>query len=166
MYESMLVLVFGSTESGAIVILNDAMDLALVIFVAYFGQKGHRPRIIAVGTLIAGIGLIVCGLPHFIIPPYTHIPEDCNQTEPVIDYCSAEERYKDDPCTKDFEQPAIKPVVWLIIGQILVGIGNVPVKPLSTTYIDDAVGKHTTAVYMGETKSVINLRVSSFEFRV
>ena len=158
--------VFVSIESGAIVILNDAMDLALVIFVAYFGQKGHRPRIIAVGTLIAGIGLIVCGLPHFIIPPYTHIPEGCNQTEQVIDFCSTDERHEDDPCTVDLGKPAINPMSCLIIGQILLGIGNVPVKPLSTTCIDDAVGKHTTAVYMGETKSVINLRVSSFEFRV
>ncbi|XP_033645503.1 solute carrier organic anion transporter family member 2A1-like isoform X1 [Asterias rubens] len=137
-----------SIESGAIIILNDAMDLLLVIFVAYFGHKGNRPRIIAFGLLLAGIGIVMCGVPHFMLPAYTSIPEGCNETEKFIDYCAANED-NTDPCEVDYDnETAFNPVWWLIIGQLLLGIGNVPVKPLGTTYIDDAVGKHTTPVYI------------------
>ncbi|XP_022083785.1 solute carrier organic anion transporter family member 2A1-like isoform X2 [Acanthaster planci] len=137
-----------STESGAIIILNDALDMALVIFVAYFGHKGHRPRIIGVGILLSGLGIFLCSVPHFMLDPYTRVPLGCNETEPFVDYCSADAKDKIDPCNVEYEQPGFNPVSWLIIGQILLGIGNVPMKPLGTTYIDDAVGKHTTPIYI------------------
>ncbi|XP_038050223.1 solute carrier organic anion transporter family member 2A1-like [Patiria miniata] len=137
-----------STESGALAILNDAMDLALVVFVAYFGQSRHRPRIIAVGSVIAGLGVLTCAVPHLRLPPYTSAPLGCNDTDQFVDYCSDDPKDKANPCFVEFEQPAEKPIVWLIIGQIMLGIGNVPIKPLGTTYIDDAVGKHTTPVYL------------------
>ena len=124
--------------------------MALVIFVAYFGHKSHRPRLIALGILLAGVGILMCGVPHLLLEPYTNVPQGCNETDPFVDYCSADHQDKQDPCMVEYEQPGVDPVWWLIIGQVLLGIGNVPMKPLGTTYIDDAVGKHTTPVYIGK----------------
>ncbi|XP_038054631.1 solute carrier organic anion transporter family member 2A1-like isoform X2 [Patiria miniata] len=137
-----------SSESGSLAILNDVMDLALVVFVAYFGQRRHRPRIIGVGAVIAALGFLACAVPHFWLPPYTTAPPGCNDTDQLVDYCSADPKDKAGPCSVDFQKPAVKPVAWLILGQIMVGAGNVPMKPLGTTYVDDAVGKHTTPIYL------------------
>ena len=126
------------------------MDAVFVAFVSHFGRKGHRPRIIAVGVLMSGIGFLLCGLPHVMLTPYTSAPSGCNATKPFLDYCSAHPEERDVSCSLEFEKPAFNPVVWLIIGQILVGIGNVPMRPLGTTYIDDFVRKKETPILLGK----------------
>ncbi|XP_033124848.1 solute carrier organic anion transporter family member 1B1-like [Anneissia japonica] len=39
-------------------------------------------------------------------------------------------------------------VLWLMLGQALIGIGSAPVKSLATTYIDDSVENHKTGFYV------------------
>lgn len=38
--------------------------------VCHWGNLGHKGRWIGVGSLIMGIGTIVCALPHYFIAPY------------------------------------------------------------------------------------------------
>jgi len=45
-----------STESGLIVSVFDMAVIASVIFVSYFGGKGHKPRWLGIGLLVQGLG--------------------------------------------------------------------------------------------------------------
>lgn len=45
-----------STESGLVVSVFDMAVIVSVIFVSYFGGKGHKPRWLGVGLLIQGLG--------------------------------------------------------------------------------------------------------------
>ena len=45
-----------STQSGLIVSAFDMAVIVCVIFVSYFGGKGHKPRWLGIGLLIQGLG--------------------------------------------------------------------------------------------------------------
>ena len=43
-----------------------------MLFVSYVGSKGHRPKWIALGSAIMGVGSIVFLLPHIVAEPYDY----------------------------------------------------------------------------------------------
>ena len=45
-----------STESGLILSVFDMAVIVSVIFISYFGGKGHKPRWLGVGLLVQGLG--------------------------------------------------------------------------------------------------------------
>ncbi len=47
---------FSSTAAGAIAATFDASVLVSVLFISYFGAKGHKPRWLGVSLLIQGLG--------------------------------------------------------------------------------------------------------------
>ncbi|RXN05137.1 solute carrier organic anion transporter family member 1C1-like protein [Labeo rohita] len=55
--------------SSTIGIIDGSFEMGslLVITVSYFGGKFHRPKIIAAGVLLMGIGTLLMALPHFIM---------------------------------------------------------------------------------------------------
>ena len=55
-----------TSELAPFLIVNDIMSVVMVLFVAYYGHTSHRPRIIGAGSLLVGIGLLICMLPQFI----------------------------------------------------------------------------------------------------
>jgi len=58
---------FSSTAAGAIAATFDAAVLVSVLFISYFGGKGHKPRWLGVSLIIQGIGEPHCtlnGLKH------------------------------------------------------------------------------------------------------
>lgn len=61
-----------STKSGAISSAYDFTVMAIVVFVTYFGEKGHKPMWLGVGAIIFGIGSWMFTLPHFLTGPYMY----------------------------------------------------------------------------------------------
>ena len=55
-----------------------------------------------------------------------------------------------DGCETNSTDQIVGPVMWLIIGQIILGIGSAPMFPLTLSYIDDAVKKHKFTSYTGK----------------
>ncbi|XP_033124850.1 solute carrier organic anion transporter family member 74D-like [Anneissia japonica] len=45
-----------STNSGLLLVINDIMDFTFVIFTTHFGHRGHRPRWVGTGLLMAALG--------------------------------------------------------------------------------------------------------------
>ena len=45
-----------ATQSGLIVSVFDMAVIVSVVFISYFGGKGHKPRWLGVGLLIQGLG--------------------------------------------------------------------------------------------------------------
>lgn len=148
-----------SSESGFMTTINDIMGLLFVLPVTYVGHKLHRPRIIACGTLLVGIGTILCALPQFIYanPNYDDdTNEGNNQTTVSKDYCLADSNQDRNESTKCSTQDIadagsqIGKAMWFFIGQALTGIGQAPIWPLSLTFLDDNVGKSNMPAYLGK----------------
>ncbi len=157
-----------SSESGSITIINDVVNLSIVVFASYFGHDSHRPRWVAVGTILSGVGTLIFTMPHFTSDPvdssdilygikeefseqgacsigkFEYQPE---QNLTMVDRNSTFYMTERDECASS--SGGLGPIWWIVIGNVLVGIGSAPLYPLITTYIDDAVGKRRLVSYMG-----------------
>ena len=159
-----------SSEVGALTILNDVSTLCFVLFTTYFGEKGHRPRWIACGGLLAAISYIVCSLPHFLSDPID--PESlisggtgtgrnssemtgvCMTPESLAEYQPGQEAFNssiadDRDCQDSSKKDGMGSVKWVVIGQIIWGLGVAPLFPLTLSYIDDSVKRHKFTSYTG-----------------
>uniref|UniRef100_A0A1A8NPK9 Solute carrier organic anion transporter family member n=2 Tax=Nothobranchius rachovii TaxID=451742 RepID=A0A1A8NPK9_9TELE len=142
-------------------------NLLVIAFVSYFGAKLHRPKIIAMGCVLMSIGTFIIALPHFIIGRYefeTSVRWMMNST------------LNSSPCrgasAVDLTQDAAPPQVpstscdgdsnlsmwiYVLLGNVLRGIGETPVQPLGISYIDDFASEENAALYVGcvQTISVV-----------
>ncbi|XP_023207554.1 solute carrier organic anion transporter family member 1C1-like isoform X2 [Xiphophorus maculatus] len=140
-------------------------NLLVIAFVSYFGAKLHRPKIISLGCLLMSFGTFIIALPHFIIGRYefeTSVRWMMNST------------HNSSPCQGDSagDQPGISPQVpstgcegesnlsmwiYVLLGNVLRGIGETPVQPLGISYIDDFATEENAALYVGcvQTISVV-----------
>ncbi|XP_033124832.1 solute carrier organic anion transporter family member 2A1-like isoform X2 [Anneissia japonica] len=160
-----------SANSGLLLVINDIMDFTFVIFVTHFGHRGHRPRWVATGLLMAALGCFLCTIPHIMIKyvsntnngqnpknlclrspnpagPNQDLYENITYIENMI---SAGQFNSSVWINVDEFGPyssVWSSVMWLMLGQALIGIGNTPLKPLATTYIDDSVEDHKTGFYV------------------
>ena len=149
-----------SSEVAALSVLNDAVSLSLVIFATYFGDKSNRPRWIAGGAILISVGFIFCALPHYLSDPvYPFAISQSPQESGVcnIDTNFAGDMYKNvshnsssDACGGASNASGMGLVKWLLIGQIIIGVGSSPLFPLTLSYIDDAVKAHKLTTYSGE----------------
>ncbi len=58
-----------SSEAGTLFIVNDIAELSFIVIVSHFGHKSHRPRWIALGAVVMGVGMLICAIPHFSSSP-------------------------------------------------------------------------------------------------
>lgn len=61
-----------STRSGLIPSSNNFLALFLVLLITYWGGQRHKPRIMALGVLVVGLGSLVFALPHFMADVYNY----------------------------------------------------------------------------------------------
>ncbi|XP_071505132.1 solute carrier organic anion transporter family member 5A1-like [Diadema antillarum] len=148
-----------SSKLGFINSMYELASLVLVIFVVYYGGKptSQRPLWIGLGAMLMGVGALVALLPQFIFGAYTPTVDSsgendttanvCNIGDPPADHCSAE-------VTGDKESGNHAAFVFIICGQIIVGLGWTPVMALGMSYIDDNVKTATSAMYIGYVQSM------------
>ncbi|XP_043820910.1 solute carrier organic anion transporter family member 1A2 isoform X4 [Dromiciops gliroides] len=133
-----------------------------MVFVSYFGTKMHRPMLIAIGCMTMGIGCFLQSLPHFLMDPYeyeTTVSKTANSSLNNF-LCIRKETQiftpTEDPpeCTNE-----VKSSMWLyvLVGNIIRGIGETPIKPLGISYIEDFAKTENSPLYIGclETGSII-----------
>uniref|UniRef100_A0A8C2X718 Solute carrier organic anion transporter family member n=1 Tax=Cyclopterus lumpus TaxID=8103 RepID=A0A8C2X718_CYCLU len=116
-------------------------NLLVIAFVSYFGAKLHRPKIIAVGCVLMSIGTFIIALPHFIIGRYefeTSVRWVVNSTQ------------NPSPCPVGSPGDSnLSMWIYVLLGNVLRGIGETPVQPLGISYIDDFATEENAALYVG-----------------
>jgi len=55
-----------STQTGIITASGDIVHMCIVVFVGYFGRRGHKPRITCITVLFAAVGNFIMALPHWL----------------------------------------------------------------------------------------------------
>ncbi|XP_071804679.1 solute carrier organic anion transporter family member 1B3-like [Asterias amurensis] len=156
-----------TSQMAPFIICNDIVSIVLVLFVAHFGHKSHRPRFIGVGGVIIGVGFLLCTLPQFIYETPSQfsqaVSDDVtyqNQSEQptsgnLYQVCLLSENTtggtNTEVCTSEEQETSgslMWQVSWIIIGQMLTGVGGAPMSPLAITYMDDNLDRNSLPIYI------------------
>uniref|UniRef100_A0A672I3T2 Solute carrier organic anion transporter family member n=1 Tax=Salarias fasciatus TaxID=181472 RepID=A0A672I3T2_SALFA len=132
-------------------------NLLVIAFVSYFGAKLHRPKIIAIGCLLMSFGTFLIAMPHFIIGRYkieTSIRPSVNSTNNFSPCPASSLDSSRAGCERE---SSVSMWIYVLLGNILRGIGETPVQPLGISYIDDYAQSENAALYIGcvQTISII-----------
>ena len=132
-----------SVQSAFISSTYDFFFMFIVIFVTYFGERAHKPRILGIGAFIFACGSIVFTLPHFLTGPY-------NFEGAEFDTCQFN-RTEPDLCSDDAKSENLrKYYAVFIIAQGLHALGASAIFTLGLTYIDDNSPPGTAAIHTGK----------------
>ncbi|XP_054990037.1 solute carrier organic anion transporter family member 3A1 isoform X1 [Sorex araneus] len=142
-----------STDVGVIASSFEIGNLALILFVSYFGARGHRPRLIGCGGIVMALGALLSALPEFLTHQYKYEAGEIRWGAEGRDVCAANGSGGDpgpDPDLICRSRTATNMMYLLLIGaQVLLGIGATPVQPLGVSYIDDHVHRKDSSLYIG-----------------
>ncbi|XP_012970968.1 solute carrier organic anion transporter family member 1B3 [Mesocricetus auratus] len=131
-------------------------NLMVIIFVSYFGSKLHRPKLIGIGCFIMGLGSIITAMPHFFMGYYRFSSEDdINSLRNTTWKCLANQTTSltgnsPEIMGKDCEKVS-KSNMWIyvLMGNMIRGIGETPIVPLGVSYIDDFATEGHSSMYLG-----------------
>ncbi|XP_067915030.1 solute carrier organic anion transporter family member 1C1-like [Heterodontus francisci] len=149
---SLIGIVDGSFEIG---------NLIVIVFVSYFGAKFNRPRIIAVGSLVMALGTILIASPHFFMGRYNYETAltFSNNLTTSTSQCSnmsnstlipATRETPSDKLPSDCEGEAGSSMwIYILLGNLLRGIGESPTGPLGISYLDDHAKEENASFYIG-----------------
>ncbi|NWI21649.1 SO1C1 protein, partial [Crypturellus soui] len=134
-------------------------NLLIIILVSYFGAKLHRPRIIGAGCLIMSAGTFLIAMPQFLMGRYryerfasiinsTGSLSPCLQEKSQIPHSALEKSQAkiNAGCEKEAGSSMW---IYVLLGNLLRGIGETPIQPLGITYIDDYAVEENAALYIG-----------------
>lgn len=140
-----------SADVGVIASSFEIGNLALILFVSYFGAKAHRPRLIGCGGIVMALGALLSALPEFLTKQY-EIGETLRSDvgRDVCSNTSSIEVQRDEDVICGNRANTNMMYLLLIGAQVLLGIGATPVQPLGVSYIDDHVKKKDSSLYIGE----------------
>ncbi|KAL8197462.1 UNVERIFIED_CONTAM: Solute carrier organic anion transporter member 3A1 [Gekko kuhli] len=142
-----------SADVGVIASSFEIGNLALILFVSYFGARGHRPRLIGCGGIVMALGALLSALPEFLTHQYEYESGEIRWGAEGRDVCVVNGSTRDegpDPELICRNRTATNMMYLLLIGaQVLLGIGATPVQPLGVSYIDDHVRRKDSSLYIG-----------------
>ncbi|XP_053317785.1 solute carrier organic anion transporter family member 3A1 [Spea bombifrons] len=142
-----------STDVGVIASSFEIGNLALILFVSYFGARGHRPRLIGCGGIVMALGAFLSALPEFLTHQYEYESGDIRWGAEGRDFCAVNGTSNAEAPDPDIicRNTATTNMMYLLLigAQVLLGIGATPVQPLGVSYIDDHVRRKDSSLYIG-----------------
>ncbi|XP_070533588.1 solute carrier organic anion transporter family member 4C1-like [Ptychodera flava] len=131
-----------STLSGLIASSYDIAAAILVLFVSYFGAVGNKPRYLATGCVVMGIGSLIFALPHFTTGLYEYERSTFSET------CTLDLNSTVQDC-RESKSGLSNYVYVFILGQLLHGMGATPLYTLGTSFQDESVSRKSSGFYIG-----------------
>ncbi|XP_018775400.2 solute carrier organic anion transporter family member 1C1-like [Serinus canaria] len=131
-------------------------NLLVMAFVSYFGAKLHRPRVIAVGSFAMALGCFLSAMPHFFMGYYKYETASHSAASASLNSstnpCSLHQDVNDTVlevsragCEKE---PSSYMWIYILLGNMLRGIGETPITPLGISYLDDFAKEENVPVYV------------------
>ncbi|KAL6030573.1 hypothetical protein STEG23_036530, partial [Scotinomys teguina] len=151
-----------SADVGVIASSFEIGNLALILFVSYFGARGHRPRLIGCGGIVMALGALLSALPEFLTHQYKYEAGEIRWGAEGRDVCATNGSSSDEGPDPDLicrNRTATNMMYLLLIGaQVLLGIGATPVQPLGVSYIDDHVRRKDSSLYIATIECPLRYR--------
>uniref|UniRef100_A0A8C8SVB4 Solute carrier organic anion transporter family member n=1 Tax=Pelusios castaneus TaxID=367368 RepID=A0A8C8SVB4_9SAUR len=149
---SLVGIINGSFEIG---------NLLTITLVSYFGAKLHRPRLIALGCTVMSFGCLLISLPHFLMERYQYetilLPLEnslSSNSMCLINQSQSSTHMEKQPagCEQKFGS-----LMWLfvLIGNIIRGIGETPIVPLGISYVEDFSKAENSPLYIGKSLTAV-----------
>ena len=132
---------FSSTAASLIVSSFDIAVVLSVVFVSYFGEKGHKPRWLGVSFIVEGVGTIVFALPHFIFGKYD--PSGSGELF-TLESCADNMTY-----AASCDPGNSVAYAFFVVGNILIGLGATPLFITGVSYLDDIVHPKYVSIHLG-----------------
>ncbi|GAB1598071.1 solute carrier organic anion transporter family member 74D-like [Argonauta hians] len=140
-----------SKSSGILISMNDVGFICTVLIFGYLLKNCHRPRVLAISNITAGLACLICALPYFVttLPNWVQ-----DQTKAVVvngnltstSNISAECDLVQD---KTLNNSSKIGYYFILIGMLLVGVAKASRFPLAIAYIDENVDEAHTGGYVG-----------------
>ena len=128
-----------STSTGAIASTFDASVLVSVVFISYFGGRGHKPRWLGASLIVQATGSFIFALPQFIFGSYQVGSSGVLDTE----MCRDGQDFSDCVSSKNVV------LVFFMIGNIFIGMGAAPLFTVGTSYLDEIVRPKHVSIHLG-----------------
>ncbi|XP_072000859.1 solute carrier organic anion transporter family member 1A2-like isoform X1 [Engystomops pustulosus] len=148
----------------------DIGNLLVITLVSYYGAKLHRPRMISIGCIIMFLGSCLTASPHFIMRRYQYegsVFHSSDNSSSHLHLCLANDSGAPPfehgvPAPEDSEvcqAGSSESLMWIfvLVGNILQGIGETPIEPLGLSYVDDFAKEENSPFYIGiiQTLSIV-----------
>ncbi|XP_060632581.2 solute carrier organic anion transporter family member 1A2 isoform X1 [Anolis sagrei] len=129
-------------------------DLLVMAFVSYLGSKVNRPRVIALGCMLMGLGCFLIGLPHFLMGRYEYENTlSMSENSSTMAVCLTNQSQFSLPTEEHIEecekQTRSSMWVFVLVGNIIRGIGETPIAPLGISYVEDFAKPENSPFYIG-----------------
>ncbi|XP_030010290.1 solute carrier organic anion transporter family member 2B1 [Sphaeramia orbicularis] len=142
-----------SQKSGLLAAFNEVGNTVLIVFVSFFGSRVHRPRLIGGGALLASFASLLMALPHLVNGPYEYTNHISSSGDNTSGLCQSESSVltlsSNQSCSQKDSSTHQGVYAVLLLGQLLLGIGAVPIQPFGISYIDDYASKKNSPLYLG-----------------
>ncbi|XP_035215008.1 solute carrier organic anion transporter family member 74D-like [Stegodyphus dumicola] len=133
--------------TGIIMISEEISPILFGLLLGYFGGKAHRPRIVAIGMVVAVVSCFIMAAPYFIYGSILyHNSEGLRYLTNKTKHEICDHKEKDYFCEKS---PTLTAVSLLFFGNFLKGIGTLAFYIIGTSYLDDSIKKKNSPVYFG-----------------
>ena len=129
-----------SVASGSIGVIFDFAIAISVVFISYFGERGHKPRWLGSGLVLQGLGCWLFASPHVLFGRY-----EVGSINETIEICSAEPNMTDSDCLSS----NYIAYVFFITAFFLIGIAAAPLFTIGTSFLDDIVRPRFVPLYLG-----------------
>ncbi|KAM7410528.1 hypothetical protein PAMA_001795 [Pampus argenteus] len=137
-----------SYSSGTISSLHEVSNSVLIVFVSYFGNRVHRPRVIGIGGLMMSVSAMILTLPHFISQRYDYDSVLHNRH----DICNLQRNSSNSESCGHDETRRLTDTnnLWVLMAsaQLIFGVGSVPIQPFGISYIDDFARPGNSPLYI------------------
>lgn len=145
-----------SRQMGLVASGYDLASFACLVPVTYYGGRrgASKPRFIAIGLIVMGMGSLVFLLPNFLVGNYRATIAEANVCEttglPFNSNSSQSMTACELNAMGEGQSENLTWTVWLFLAaQLLHGAGASPLFTLGVTYIDENVSKKMSSVYLG-----------------